>query len=151
MFDILGARVANARLVDLYAGSGAVGLEAVSRGAARAVLVEPEAAALRRNVSLVAGGDSVVEVLAVPAESALPVLEGRGERFDLIFADPPYERAIAPGVASAISRLLAPAGLFVFQTDTDTRFPELPGLRRIERRAYGRNVFLFFESTAAGF
>src|SRR5450631_4455941 len=59
LFDILGGRVAGARVLDLYAGSGAVGIEAVSRGALRATLVERDAAVLRRNAGSLSAGDAL--------------------------------------------------------------------------------------------
>ncbi len=97
LFNVLQPRLAGSRFLDLYAGSGANGLEAVSRGAAGAVLVEqaaPALAAIRRNVAaLGVGGRVRVEGAAVQrwlnrAISVLPV-----ERFDLVFLDPPYASA----------------------------------------------------------
>jgi 16S rRNA G966 N2-methylase RsmD len=128
-----------------------VGLEAVSRGAARALLVEPHAAALKRNLSLLAPGASEVELLAVPASMAMAVLARRDERFDLIFADPPYGLRLAAEIHGGVKGLLAPDGLLVLQTDAGSPEPEPEGLRLAERRAYGRNVFRFFEPGGPGF
>ena len=143
LFDILGERVIGARVLDLYAGTGAVGIEAVSRGAKAAVLVETDAAPLRRAVARL-GGAEEIEVLAATAGEALAALARRGARFDLVFADPPY--ALMPGAAELASGagLLAPGGLLVLQRDARGGEPSLEGLERLDRRAYGRNVFLFF-------
>jgi 16S rRNA (guanine(966)-N(2))-methyltransferase RsmD len=149
LFDLLQDRLRGARLLDLYAGSGAVGLEAVSRGAARAVLVEPDAAALRRNLALLAPGASEVELLAAPASIALSELARRGERFDVIFADPPYGLGLAAEIRSGPAAWLAPGGLLVLQADAGSAEPEPEGLRLARRRAYGRNVFHFFETGSA--
>jgi 16S rRNA (guanine966-N2)-methyltransferase len=143
LFDILGPRIAGAQVLDLFAGSGAVGFEAVSRGAARAVLVDPDAGALRRARETL-GADEEVLVLASDAASAVADLGKRGERFDVVFADPPYrdgERAIRDLVG--IAPLLSPAGLLVLQADADEKPPSLEGFARVSSRGYGRNVFHF--------
>ena len=145
LFDILQKRVPGARVLDLYAGSGALGLEAVSRGAERAVLVEIDAGALARNVQRLEPGDGEVEVLKLEAGQALTLLSSRGERFEIVFADPPYAARVAPGISRGIAALLAAGGSFVLQTDAGDRQPPAPeGLVLRRRRAYGRNVFWFF-------
>jgi 16S rRNA (guanine966-N2)-methyltransferase len=151
LFAVVQGRIAGARFLDLYAGSGAVGLEAVSRGAAHALLVEPHAAVLERNVSLLAPGASEVELLGVSASRAMALLARRDERFDLIFADPPYGLGLAPEIRAWVKGLLAPGGLLVLQTDAGSPAPEPEGLRPAGRRAYGRNVFHFFEPGGPGF
>ena len=93
--------VANALVLDVFAGTGALGLEALSRGAARAVFVErarPALAALRTNIEACRAGDRC-EVLPIDALS-LPA----GERADMVFLDPPYGQDL---VARALARLRA--------------------------------------------
>lgn len=144
LFDILGERIAGARVLDLYAGSGAVGIEAVSRGAREAVLVETDAAALRRSIERI-GGTGELTALGLTAGRAVADLARRGERFDLVFADPPYAAdADASDTLAAAAALLAPSGVLVLQRDADGPATAFPGLRLLDRRAYGRNVFLFF-------
>ncbi|MEP6994641.1 MAG: 16S rRNA (guanine(966)-N(2))-methyltransferase RsmD [Acidobacteriota bacterium] len=144
LFNVLGDRVRNARVLDLYAGTGAVGLEAVSRGAASAVLVESDAATLIQSLE---GWDSAageVRVIDGSASAAMAQLAAADERFDIVFADPPYAPGIhAAAALSEIRRVLAPDGLVVVQADAREPSPELPGLRVLERREYGRNVFHF--------
>ncbi len=143
LFDILGPRIAGARVLDLYAGSGAVGFEAVSRGAARAVLVEADAGALRRAQASFGADDEIV-VVASDAAGAVADLGKRGERFDVVFADPPYRsggRAI--GELAGIATLLSPAGVLVVQTDSNEKPPSLEGFALVSSRGYGRNVFHF--------
>ena len=147
LWSILQKRIPGARVLDLYAGSGAVGLEAVSRGAARAVLVENNAAALRRNVARLPEAEAMVSIVGGDAAAAAADLAGRGVRFDLVFADPPYGPPAA-NLSANIADLLAPNGLFVLQSDSLDSGPEPKGLTLLERRPYGRNVFSFFASDA---
>jgi 16S rRNA (guanine(966)-N(2))-methyltransferase RsmD len=151
LLDILQPRIAEAHVLDLYSGSGAVGLEAVSRGAARAVLVEQDAGVLERNVSRLAAGRERVEVLGLPAESALALLDRRGERFGIVFADPPYGSGLPEEVGRGVGRLLSPDGIFVLQADRGAKEPRLAGLGRVDRRDYGRNLFIFYGLSVGSF
>jgi 16S rRNA (guanine(966)-N(2))-methyltransferase RsmD len=143
LFDVLSGRVGGARVLDLYAGSGAVGLEAVSRGAASAVLVDAAAEELAGRLSGWGVGEPEVRVLAEPAARAIRRLAAGAERFDLVFADPPYAQGELPAELSGVSALLAENGLLIVQADADSPAPNLPGLSLSARRAYGRNVFHF--------
>lgn len=147
LFDILRDSIPGVRVLDLFAGSGAVGLEALSRGAASAVFVEKDSKALEANVGELGVGRGEVEILGGNARRAVATLVGRGDRFGLVFADPPY--ALAGALSRQIAGLLAPGGRFVLQTDSDAAPPELPGLALVDRRAYGRNVFFFFARAEA--
>ena len=92
LFSILGARIVGARVLDLFAGSGVVGFEALSRGAASVTFVEahrPTALAIERAAASLEVGERV-EVIPLPAERAARILTGR---YDLVFADPPYTSA----------------------------------------------------------
>jgi 16S rRNA (guanine(966)-N(2))-methyltransferase RsmD len=145
LFDLLGERVAGARVLDLFAGSGAVGLEAVSRGAASAVLVEVDARAVRGALERLGPDGASVRVIASDAAEAVDELARAGERFDVVFADPPYlVEPLAAGLARA-ARLLEPGGVLILQRDHGDGPGELPGLKAVTRRAYGRNVFVFYE------
>lgn len=105
--SMLGSRmdIADARVLDLYAGTGALGLEALSRGAASAVLVESDrraAAVVRENIA-VCGAQGRARVVNRTAAS---YLAAPGQRFDLVFADPPY--ALAADELSAVLAALPP-------------------------------------------
>jgi 16S rRNA (guanine966-N2)-methyltransferase len=147
LFDVLGPdRLANARVLDLFAGSGAVGLEAVSRGAASAVLVESDARAVSRTCARLAAPPEQVRVVAGEAGPALAALSRSGEKFDLVFADPPYGAGVAE-VSRALdgaSGLLAAGGVLVVQADEGETVRPPKDLRPAAKRAYGRNVFHFF-------
>jgi len=141
LFSILGGRVAGARVLDLYAGTGAVGFEAVSRGAAFAALVDTEGEPLRQSAARIGASPGEIEIVETSADEALDRLGRRGERFGVVFADPPYGDAPDLRPAAAV---LAPSGLLVLQRDTGGEAPDVPGLTLLERRPYGRNVFFFF-------
>jgi len=143
LFSILQKRIPDARVLDLYAGSGAVGIEAVSRGAARAVLVEKDARVLRKNLARLPPAGGEISVLEEDAGQALVRLAAGGVRFDLVFADPPYETTEG-GSRAAVADVLAPEGIFVLQGDRFGAPPSLPGLFLLDRREYGRNVFFFY-------
>jgi len=133
LFSMLGD-VAGVRVLDLYAGSGALGIEALSRGAVSAVFVESDrraVAALRRNLEAV-GAEA-----AVRRQDARRFLARPEGTFDLVFCDPPYDDA--PGVAAALSDAL-PAMLGEnarIVTESDKRNPLLLALPLLVERAYG--------------
>lgn len=146
LFSILQKRIPGARVLDLHSGSGAVGVEAISRGASRAVLVERDAAVIRKNLARLPPAEGNIEVLEEDAGTALDRLASRGVRFDLVFSDPPYAReGPASDLRAKVARVLAPEGIFVLQSD---RFEDAPSgardLHLLDRREYGRNVFSFF-------
>ena len=93
-FAVLRDRVVAARVLDLFAGTGAVGLEALSRGAASAVFVEshrPAATLVSANLRTFEVGPERAVVLVKPVARAVAELARRGDRFDLVWADPPFE------------------------------------------------------------
>lgn len=96
IFDILGDEIKGRSVLDLYAGSGNLGIEALSRGANRIVFVERSRQALQsitKNLSQ-CGMMGGAEILSKDALRAIGILNQKGERFDLIFIDPPYERGL---------------------------------------------------------
>jgi 16S rRNA (guanine966-N2)-methyltransferase len=123
IFSSLGERVAGADVLDLYAGSGALGLEAASRGAHSVVFIERSrnvALTLERNIAKLRQG-RVVEckfsVECTDVAAGLAKLVGQGREFSLIFADPPYGQPLEP-VLAMVDRagLLAADGAFVFES-----------------------------------
>jgi 16S rRNA (guanine966-N2)-methyltransferase len=133
LFSILGD-VAGARVLDLYAGSGALGIEALSRGAAHATFVDSDpraAAAITRNLAaLGAAGE-------VRREDALRYLARASGRFELVFADPPYSSAgrVAGPLAERLPALLAEDARIV--TESDKRLPLVLPLPLLVERVYG--------------
>lgn len=118
IFSMLGDAVADARVLDLFAGTGAFGIEALSRGAASAVFVEkqrPCLDAIRHNLAHTRLADHAT----VTAGDARLYCDRSTDTFDLIFADPPYEkvRGAHPDVSffAGVARCLVPGGTFVFE------------------------------------
>jgi 16S rRNA (guanine966-N2)-methyltransferase len=136
LFSSLGDAVAGARVLDLYAGSGSLGLEALSRGAAAAVFVErgrPALAALRANVAAVGLGG---EVVAGDVDAYLGREPGL---FDLAFVDPPYAVPLASveQTLGGLVRLLAVGGTVVLHRRAGEGLTPPPGLAVADRRRYG--------------
>ena len=139
LFAILGA-LDGAVVLDLFAGSGALGIEALSRGAARAVFVERDRAALdalRGNLSTLELGPARAEVRPVDVRIALGTARRRDEKYDLILIDPPYRLASALGreLSSALPGLLEPGARVV--SESDRRDPLDLGLPVADERRYG--------------
>jgi 16S rRNA (guanine966-N2)-methyltransferase len=144
-FNLIGP-VDGASVLDLFAGSGAMGLEALSRGAERAVFVEsdPEACrAIEQNLDRL--GLVGATVLRRDAAQALASEAGAGRRYDLVLVDPPYGifAALQTTLASYLSAVLAPDGLVVVETSS-REHPELPLAERTSRR-YGSARLTLFE------
>ena len=144
LFNLLSGRVVGARVLDLYAGTGAVGLEAVSRGAASAVLVEADGRRLAGALERLGADPEEVRLIVGAASDAVDDLARRAEHFDIVFADPPYAVAPEKGGLPRVREVLGEGGIFVLQQDAGEAVPGISGLTLIDRREYGRNVFLFF-------
>jgi len=135
--------VPGAAFLDLYAGSGAVGLEALSRGARRVVWVEKEArhvAVLKGNLAVLSPGAPCEAVCA----DVLRWVKGAGRRcgFDVVFADPPYELAREQGFAGLMAALagngvVAGGGFFVAEMSEACQAAEVPGWSLLRDRTYG--------------
>jgi 16S rRNA (guanine966-N2)-methyltransferase len=145
VFNILGP-VDGAAVLDLYAGSGAMGLEALSRGAVRAVFVERDGDAARtieRNLDKLRLSGTVLRQDAV---TALATEAGSGRKYDLVLIDPPYDMYadIEPRLARYLPSVLAAAGIVVVETDVRVE-PELPLAQRTSRK-YGSVRITVYEA-----
>jgi len=156
LFDILGARVAGAEVLDLFAGTGAVGIEALSRGASRVVFVEDDARVARliaanlRDAGL-PGGATLIESDAI---RALDRLSAAGESFSIVFLDPPYAAGAPPGILDRSAALVAVGGVLVVEHGRRVaRVVGAPaGLRAGRRYRYGDSRLSVFhrDHPAAG-
>jgi 16S rRNA (guanine966-N2)-methyltransferase len=145
VFNIVAPWVEGARVLDLYAGSGAMGLEALSRGAHSVAFVESDLDAVRaieRNLDkLRLTGATIVRT---GATSGLAQEATAGRKYDLVLADPPYAMTDFDTLALYLPRVLAEDGLLVFETSARTE-PELPGLAVRTSRKYGSTRVTVFE------
>jgi 16S rRNA (guanine966-N2)-methyltransferase len=152
IFNILGPPPEGS-VLDLYAGTGALGLEALSRGATQVVFVEREPAplsALRRNIKEL-GFDDRATILASDVRSGLRRLAGKGNRFSWIVLDPPYAKE-TDGVLAELSGsdLLATCAVVVLEHDRRHRPPEsVGGLFLTDRREYGDTELSFYRCSGS--
>jgi 16S rRNA (guanine(966)-N(2))-methyltransferase RsmD len=149
LFNVLGQWLEGHSVLDLYAGTGALGLESISRGAKNAVLVDSdrEALALCRTNTDALGFAERVEIVSQPVERALQTLGRRGDKFDLIFADPPYAARVVEGVLDGLAKhgLLAPEGTVVIEHDKREPAPEShAGFERVDQRRFGDTLVSLF-------
>ena len=144
IFNILGDLVTDATVLDLYAGTGALGIEALSRGADRATFIEAHPAACEAILKSLArtGLAAQGSVLRGRLPSALGSL---GERFDLVLLDPPYDAEEAGEVLVALEARLAPGGRVVYEHGSRYNPPQRPtGLKLDERRVYGDTALAIY-------
>lgn len=149
VFNMLQQQIEGVDFLDLFAGSGAMGIEAISRGARRVVLVDQGRAAIeviRENLETLGVGREAL-VMGQDVFRALDYLEGKGETFDVIYVDPPYtERKGIKGIGSKIleridrGKLLKRDGeLFIEESqESELEKESLSQLKFIEQRVYGR-------------
>ena len=155
LFDVLGQWCDGLTVLDLFAGTGALGLEAVSRGANKAVLVDQgkEALALCRENASRLRLSPKVEVLGWEAVGAIGRLSARGDRFDLVFADPPYALEVGQKLLSALdeSALLSPGARICLEHDKREALVEQVGrLTRFDERKLGDTVVSLYARNDLG-
>lgn len=141
LFQILESRLAGARVLDLFAGSGALGIEALSRGAREVVfndISKESLQTLRKNLTLTGERG---EIFNLPFEACLMRLL---DKFDLIFCDPPYAEMYAERILTLVAErdLLKEGGLVVYESEREETAPA--GWKISDVRRYGRTkIFLF--------
>jgi 16S rRNA (guanine(966)-N(2))-methyltransferase RsmD len=153
LFNLLGARITGCTFLDLYAGTGAVGIEALSRGAGEVVFVERDAAAarfIRRNLDE-AGLVAAARVLAASVETAIRDLGTAANHFDIVYADPPWDPGIPASVLEGAARLLAAGGVLIVEhrTSCPPLIPEALGLRPGRRYRHGDATLAVFHRDQA--
>lgn len=147
LFSILGARVRGRRVLDLFAGTGSLGLEALSRGAARAVLVDRATEAVLRDNAAHTRLAGAARVVRADVFRALARLSAEGETFDLVFCDPPYGKGLWERALTALdaSALLAEDALVVVECGGgETETPPLCALAPVREELYGRTTRVRF-------
>ncbi|GEO66192.1 16S rRNA (guanine(966)-N(2))-methyltransferase RsmD [Levilactobacillus spicheri] len=149
MFNIIGPYFDGGRSLDLFAGSGGLSIEAVSRGIEHAVLIDRQYAAIKTikdNVTVTKAADRF-EILKRDARRAVTELAQRGDQFNLVFFDPPYaqQKIVQQMTQLRELGLLAPDARIVCETDQQADLPEaVPGFDFIEQRNYGITVLTIY-------
>jgi len=150
LFNRLG-NLEGVRVLDLYAGSGALGIEAISRGAVEATFVESEALALgvlRANLAAL-GIDPIAVVEAGDVPAVVRRLGRAKQRFDLVLIDPPYasEEPTRAFEALVDAAVLSPDAMLVLERDRRHPSPKVEGLAEVDERRYGDTVVARFVTT----
>lgn len=124
MFNVIAGYVTGSDVLDIYAGTGSLGIEALSRGAAKAIFIENNRQireVLARNLDA-SGFANLSEVIGTPAENALKWLGNQARKFDLIFADPPYRQNLSLATVKSVNanQLLARGGWLIVEHGSET-------------------------------
>ena len=152
IFSILGQDLSGVRVLDLFAGAGTLGVEAVSRGAVSVTFVEEDrqhARAINENAELLKEL-AEVQVLTMDAARAIRLLARNADPFDLVFVDPPYGRGLAlttlEQLAEANAEVLEPDAMLVIETETDANLPPMAGSLVLDgkERIYGSTKLTFY-------
>ena len=150
LFEVIGERVRDARVLDLFAGTGNLGIEALSRGARSALFVDADRSAVRLIVQNLNRTrlEERAETWKSDARSALERLKKSGSRFDIVLLDPPYEYDSLESILSQLYRyrLLSPGGLLVIEHDRRTDLPQRTGsVQLCDRRRFGDTMISFYQ------
>ncbi|MBQ9120092.1 MAG: 16S rRNA (guanine(966)-N(2))-methyltransferase RsmD [Lachnospiraceae bacterium] len=153
LFNMINYDLPDCRFLDLFAGSGGIGIEALSRGAREAVFVEQAAEPLRcirTNLEKTAFTEQS-RVLAMDVMGALKVLEADGTPFDIIFMDPPYRDGFEERILRILSdsKLCTPETLIIIEAALDTEFAyaETLGFTLVRQKQYKTNQHVFIKQT----
>ncbi len=143
LFNILGDKVRDAQVLDAFAGTGALGIEAVSRGAKHATFIERDGKAHKTIVANITtlGIEDKVKVVKAPVASWVTTYDG--ELFDVIFVDPPYHDMQFSTVTKLMG-LLKPGALMVLSQPGRDECPTKPGVVVVDNRSYGDATLVFF-------
>ena len=151
LFNIINTRLADCDFLDLFSGSGSIGIEALSRGAKSAVFVENNKAAVTciktnlKNTQL----DSAAEILPLDAVASIHNLELQGKVFDIVFMDPPYNQQIEKTVLEVLqnSNIIYCNTMIIVEASLETEFEYLGNtkFRMMRQKEYKTNKHVFIE------
>lgn len=136
IFNSLGEDVRGARVLDIFAGSGAIGIEALSRGATHCVFVERDRAAMKiiqKNLEILNTG---TKAQAIGKQASSWINQYKGDRFDIIFADPPYHDTQIHTITK-LFKLLAPGGRLIVSLPAEQELPAYATIEVVSERIYG--------------
>lgn len=151
IFNIIQAYVPNATVLDMFAGSGALSLEALSRGACHAVMVDCD----KRSVALIKKNVTELEfqdLCTVKEQSCFEFAKSCKEKFDIIFLDPPYNKGFIEPALDAICdySLLSEEGIVVLESDNTDFRTDFDGLEIIKQKRYGRTFVTVYKKAENG-
>jgi len=147
LFNILAPHIVGARFLDLFCGSGAIGIEALSRGAKEAVFVDSSIEAINVLNTNLARAKLSGHVLPMCALAAIATLGKEGYEFDIIFLDPPYGHVLWGQALEALvkNRIISPMGMVVAECETGEEIPLQEGTIALQDvRTYGGTKILFY-------
>lgn len=149
LFNILPS-IEGKSFLDLFAGTGNIGIEAMSRGAVRTVFVEQNPLmikAIKKNLSL-CGFERNYEIIKTTVEQGVGILSRRKDRYDIIFADPPYEKGYVGKILQLLSlaSLNSEDGVIAIEHTVREEFEaDIGKIALVDQRKYGETVISFFE------
>lgn len=146
MFNLICDFVGGSRVLDLFGGSGALSIEALSRGALSAVIVDSDKKSMeiiKKNIALT-GFENETRTILSKAES---FVADSPDSFDIIFLDPPYNKGFVTPILNAVSerRLLTDGGIAVLESDSCDDHGEISGLEILKQRKYGRTYVTVYK------
>ncbi|MCL2378274.1 MAG: 16S rRNA (guanine(966)-N(2))-methyltransferase RsmD [Defluviitaleaceae bacterium] len=148
LFNILAPNVAGSRFLDLFCGSGAIGIEALSRGAREAVFADSSRDAVSALTANLTRAKLTGRILPMCALGAIPLLSSEGKGFDIIFLDPPYGQGLLGQALTMLAKspLIPPTGIVIAECQANEAPPEC-GLALQDIRKYGGTQLMFYSST----
>ena len=149
IFSIIGDKVVDAKFLDLYSGTGNVAIEALSRGAKRAVMIEQDKEALRIIIDNIdtLGLTNVSRAYKNDVSRAIEILGRKNEKFDIIFLDPPYKENISISTIEKVSEnnILAEGGIIISEHSIYEKMPEKIGnFVKYDERNYNKKIVTFY-------
>ncbi len=145
LFDVEGKSV-----LDLFAGTGSMGIEALSRGASHATFVDdfvPAVVLVRKNLKL-CGFEDRASIVKSPVSAAIRKLEKKNASFDIIFVDPPYLKNLVKATLEALSQssIIHPSSIIIVEHHPKELIMEIKGLKITDSRKYGQTLITFLGS-----
>jgi RNA methyltransferase, rsmD family len=149
IFSIIGDKIVDAKFLDLYSGTGNIAIEALSRGAKRAVMIEQDKEALRIIIDNIdtLGLTNVSRAYKNDVSRAIEILGRKNEKFDIIFLDPPYKENISISTIGKVSEnnILAEGGIIISEHSIYEKMPEKIGnFVKYDERNYNKKIVTFY-------
>lgn len=143
LFNIINSELNEAEVLDVFAGTGSLGLEALSRGAKHATFIERDRVASRILAENIDALDVVAETTVIQIGVRTWIYQNKNKLFDIIFADPPYND-LQLSTVSGLTSLLKPNGLMVLSYPGRGELPTVQGVVVVDNRSYGTAALTFY-------